>query len=442
MTKTKIKKNFILATLTGFLLATFISYAPVNAVNDCAIPDKVNPNICLDDYFGSNDIIFYDPNAEDCEAPTQTSSSSGTLVGNDNAEKIFTYLVGKGLTAEQAAGVMGNFQQESGFDPAIRQGGAIAGPDFDPIHGEGFGIAQWTFNDRQVPLEVMARDTNRKVIDLGLQLDYLWHELSGRWAYALTSLKAETTPERAAYVFHRDYEGSDDSEAFVIQVRGGNAREIFNKYKDRVPGTSASERMSSGGEQCQPETTGTGLTEYMGDDFTIYNQCQYEPYGGPWGTRTTPYGQTMCAAACSPTALAMLAKNMTGANITPNETIVFYTKNNYWYPSGGSLISALGASASFFGLTASPIPNKGDVAAYKEVFEKGGLITVSSRGTSPFLPQGHTIILRGIKDGNFMIADPGYTETNIAPANLINIDKILTDVRSDSGSVSYAFYKK
>jgi hypothetical protein len=439
----KTQRHLILATLMGFLLATFISYAPVKAAG-CTIPDKVNPDICLDDYFGSNDIIFYDPNAEDCIAPTQTSSGSSTLVGNSNEEKIFTYLVGKGLTTEQAAGVMGNFQQESGFDPAIRQGGAIAGPDFDPINGEGFGLAQWTFNDRQVPLETMARDTNRKIIDLGLQLDYFWFELSGRWANALTSLKAESTPERAAYVFHRDYEGSADTEAAVIQVRGGNARAIFDKYKSNLPGASASETVSSGGAQCQSAaTTGSGLTSYMGDDFTIYNQCQYAPYGGPWGTQTTPYGQTMCAAACGPTALAMLAKNMTGANITPSDTIDFYTKNNYWYPSGGSLISAIGAAAGSFGLTASIIPNKGDIAAYREVFDKGGLISVSSRGTSPFLPQGHTIVLRGITAENkFMIADPGYKETNIAPANQISVDKILTDVRSDSGSASYAFYKK
>lgn len=438
-----IRRSLIIATLTGFLTATFISYAPVSAA-DCAIPDKVNPKICLDDYFGSNDIIFYDPNAEDCEAPTQMSSGSGTLVGNSNEEKIFTYLVGKGLTTEQAAGVMGNFQQESGFDPAIRQGGAIAGPNFDPINGEGFGLAQWTFNDRQVPLEGMARDTNRKIIDLGLQLDYFWFELSGRWANALTSLKAETTPERAAYVFHRDYEGSADTEAAVIQVRGGNARVIFEKYKAHLPGASASTPTASGGAQCPTAAgSGTGLTEYMGDDFVIYNQCQYPPYGGPWGSRTTPYGQTMCAAACGPTALAMLSKNMTGGSVTPNETIDFYTANKYWYPSGGSLISAIGAAAGSFGLTASIIPNKGDVAAYKEVFSKGGLISVSSRGTSPFLPQGHTIILRGITpEGNFMIADPGYTETNIAPANQISVDKILTDVRSDSGSASYAFYKK
>lgn len=438
-----IRRSLIIATLTGFLAATLISYAPVNAA-ECAIPDKVDPKICLDDYFGSNDIIFYDPNADDCEAPTATSTGGGALTGNDNAEKIFTYLVGKGLSAEQAAGVLGNFQQESGFDPAIIQGGQIAGPNYDPVNGVGFGIAQWTFNDRQVPLEVMAKDTNRKIIDLGLQLDYLWHELSGRWANALTSLKAETTPERAAYVFHRDYEGSADSEAFVIQVRGGNARALYDKYKGLTPGSSTTSTSAPSAAECQPQTKpASSPTKFMEETFSLYTQCNTQPNGGPWGDRLTPYKQTICSAGAGPTALAIIAKNITGSAVTPNETVDHYTANNQWYPSGGGVISALDTSAEAFGLTATAISNKGNVAAYREVFDKGGLVSVSSRGTSPFLPLGHTIVLRGITaDNNFMIADPGYEATNVAPANQISVDKILTDVRSDSGSVSYAFYKK
>lgn len=39
------------------------------------------------------------------------------LTGKTNEEKIWNYLVGKGLSAEGAAGLMGNLYAESGLNP-------------------------------------------------------------------------------------------------------------------------------------------------------------------------------------------------------------------------------------------------------------------------------------------------------------------------------------
>ncbi len=443
--KLTLRKTFILTTLAGFLFASVINIIPADAYSKCGIPDKADPNICHDEFFGSNDIIFYDPNATDCEV-ISTEGSNLTLIGNENAEKIFIYLVSKGLSAEQAAGVLGNLQEESGFDPSIIQGinginggrPRTATATYLTEPDVGFGLAQWTYRSRQLALEDFAKTTNRTIIDLSMQVDFLWQEFST--SDALTSLKAQTTPETAAKDFHLTYEKSAD-DAASIQERAASARELYEKYKSLAPTTSP---MSSGAGDC-PTTLNsqTELSDYMSDAFHIYNQCNYPPYGGPWGDLRTPYGQTMCSSACSPTALAMIAKNMTGVNISPVETIAHFTANDLWYPSGGSLIRGLAESADAFGLSAEAVTDKGDINAYKEVFAKGGLITVSSRGTSPFLPMGHTIVLRGITpEGNFLIADPGYRDTNVAPGNQISVDKILTDIRSDSGSVSNAYYKK
>ena len=439
------KKSLILTTLTVFVFSSLVTILPADVYAKCGIPDPKDPNICQDEFFVSNDIIYYDPNATDCSVVT-TSGNSISLVGNENGEKIFGYLLGKGLTAEQSAGVLGNLQEESGLDPAIIQGvnginngrPRIATETYVTEPNIGFGLAQWTFRSRQLALEEFARSTNRTIIDLSMQMDFLWKELSE--SPALNSLKAQTTPETAAKDFHATFEQSAD-DAVGIQERAAAARELYEKYKSLAPASAISSNSSS---DCPSSpSTGSGLTDFMSDSFHIYNQCNYPPYGGPWGDQRTPYGQTMCAAACGPTALAMIAKNMTGSNTSPVETIAHYTANNLWYESGGSLIRGLADSADAFGLRAEAIANKGDVNAYREVFDKGGLISVSSRGTSPFLPQGHTIVLRGITaDNKFLIADPGYRETNIDPANKISVDKILTDVRSDSGSVSNAFYKK
>lgn len=390
-----------------------------------------------------NDTVWYDPKDYSSSENCTIGSGSGPLMGNDNAEKIFIYLTGKGLTAAQAAGILGNFQQESGFDPAIIEGGATAGPNYLPVNGVGFGLAQWTFSPRQDPLVAMARDTNRNIIDLSLQLDYLWSELTGTYINALNNLKKETTPERAAYVFHRDYEGSADSETTVILVRGGNARALYDKYQSLAPGTVIS--APGPASKCTPSGGTGGLSDFMGDDFVIYNQCAYPPFGGPWGNRMTPYGQTMCSAACGPTSLAMVAINMTGAKVTPNDTIDYYTAHSYWYDKGGSLISAIGDAAPGFGMTATRFDRaqSGNLAAYQEVFAKGGLIITAAVGTSPYLSTGHAIVLRGITaDGKFLIADPGYKETNIPPANQFSTNQILTTIRSDPNSGVFALYKK
>ncbi len=119
--------------------------------------------------------------AEDCEIGGGTA-----LVGGENKEKVWNFLIGKGLTPPQAAGVMGNMQAESGFNPGIveRSGGG------------GFGLSQWT-GGRRTTLEAEAAKRGVPVNDLAFQLNYLYFESNQRAldrrppqpAYVNTSLK-------------------------------------------------------------------------------------------------------------------------------------------------------------------------------------------------------------------------------------------------------------
>lgn len=456
------KRIFIFATLTVMLFTSLASVIPVAAESLCSIPDPDDKTVCYDDFYSGNNILYYDPNAKACIATAGTSTqASAPLTGNSNAEKIFLYLTEKGLTAEQAAGVLGNFQQESGFDPAIIQGGAIAGANYTPVNSVGFGIAQWTFTARQGPLVNLASSTGRSVTDLSLQLDFLWQELNGTHARALASLKTANTPENAAYVFHRDFEGSADSEATVVLVRGGNARTLYEQYKNLSPTADAGDAQNFVNDPTNPynnpattaasscsSTTATGnangkLTNFISDSFTIYTQCQEQTYGGSWGSKRTPRGVSMCDEASIPTSLAMIATNITGMTVTPDKTIDYYTQQKLWYDGGGSLISSPITAATKFNMRAESMTEKADVAAYKKVFADGGLIMAISTGTAPFTSNRHAIVIRGITaDGKFMIANPARSDLNTAPANQPEINKILTDIRSDTGSAVYAFYKQ
>lgn len=207
-------------------------------------------------------------NASQC-CSTTGSAVSVTLTGKDNIEKILSFLMGKGLTLAQAAGVIGNFQQEAtpAINPAIIQGGAIADDSYTPVNGVGFGIAQWTFTARQGPLVAKAKEMNLPVNKLEVQLEFLWQELNGSHAKSLTSLKASQTPEDAAYVFHRDFEQSNDSESAIRQNRGGPARKVYDQYADGAPlsgsGSTATPVSTASTRTCGSSTG--GATEGNGD---------------------------------------------------------------------------------------------------------------------------------------------------------------------------------
>lgn len=445
----RLKQFSLLTILSVFVFSTVITTLPVSAVSElCDIPDVTDPNICLDGFYGGNDILYYDPNAPQCSAAPAGTGSNAVIVGNSNAEKIFIYLTGKGLTSQQAAGVLGNFQQESGFDPAIIQGGAIADENYTPVNEVGFGIAQWTFTDRQAPLVQLAKSSGRSVTDLGLQLDFLWQELSTTHKRSLETLKAASDPEGAAFVFHRDFEVSADTEAAVRAVRGRNARLLYEKYKDLAP-VAATPSSTTPAADCDNETApsaGVSSMNFLSNDFTIYNQCEFGPYGGDWGTRTAESATrgTICAEGCIPTSLAMIAKNLTGLDVTPDDTVNLYNAAGLWNANGpGSMVTSPMNAAFNYKMKVEQITDKGNVATYKAVFDKGGLVMAISTGSSPFLPGRHAIVIRGItSDGKFMVADPGRTENNRSPLNMPAVNKILTDIRGDGMSISYAFYKQ
>jgi len=92
------------------------------------------------------------------------SGGTTTLVGSDNGEKVWNFLISKGLNNVQAAGIMGNLQEESGFNPAATNSSSGA-----------FGIVQW------LPKEKLANHQQEAGIEgdsntLGVQLGVMWWE--------------------------------------------------------------------------------------------------------------------------------------------------------------------------------------------------------------------------------------------------------------------------
>ena len=124
-----------------------------------------------------------------------SSNVKGTNYNNVNADKIYKFFISKGFTPFQAAGFVGNFNQESRLDPTTTNSiGAI-------------GLAQW----------LGARKTNLlqqpNPYSLDTQLNFVWTELTTTEKSAYNKIKATTNITDATIAIRQYYERPNPSEA-------------------------------------------------------------------------------------------------------------------------------------------------------------------------------------------------------------------------------------
>jgi len=186
-------------------------------------------------YRTRNNITHWDPNDEGCVTEAGTGATGGSAGGVNPAtiaereKTAYTFFFNKGLTPVQAAAIVGNLLTESGgaLDPAVKQGGG----------GPGRGIAQWTVNERWQDLLDFAGKQNPPAnpITLGLQLDFLWHELQTTENGALVALKKETTLPAATKTFMEKFERpNSDPNINHIDRRINDAERILREYGGTV----------------------------------------------------------------------------------------------------------------------------------------------------------------------------------------------------------------
>lgn len=171
---------------------------------------------------------------------SNNSSSGGSggygtssLDGNDNAEKIWNFFKGKGLTPEETAIIMGNIEAESGYDPAAIES-----------NGEGHGLVQWSFGRKEALLN-KAKELGVDWQDLGFQLDFMWEELNGPEKKSFDYLKGKTdiatATEEWGRLYERPHEGSANWER-----RKTSANEAFNKFKNNTGSGSSGGSSNTG----------------------------------------------------------------------------------------------------------------------------------------------------------------------------------------------------
>ena len=158
---------------------------------------------------------------EDLTGTYRTSTGRTLLLDIGQAGRIRDYLLDYGWTETAIAGVLGNFQQESGLDPTTVEAGS----------GIGFGLGQWSYG-RRTALEAYARDRGIPVTDLYLQLDFLMYEPEENayvYQYAHTYFDSAA---QAARSFGRNWERFNESDNSMETVRVPYAEAYFRYFME------------------------------------------------------------------------------------------------------------------------------------------------------------------------------------------------------------------
>jgi phage pi2 protein 07 len=140
---------------------------------------------------------------------SSSSSNYNYASGGSTQAQIWNFLKGKGLSDSAIAGIMGNLQQESGFNTSARNPNGAT------------GLAQW-MGGRLSNLKSQANWSS-----LDTQLNFLWSE----WAPMMSKYGASAfnslNPSQAAYIFEKLFERSGgDANA----KRQSFANQIYSQF--------------------------------------------------------------------------------------------------------------------------------------------------------------------------------------------------------------------
>lgn len=208
------------------------------------------------DYLLPGDILLNDnahaavnltagPKAKAAAVTTPAASAPG-----NNEKAIWNFLIGKGLNAYAAAGIMGNLYAESVFNPRNLQNSyekkfglsddeytaAVDAGTYTNFAKDcaGYGLAQWTYHTRKQGLLSKAKAAGKSVGDLNIQLSFLWEELQG-YKKVMQQLKAAGSVAEAASAFMIGFERPADQSATAQKKRASYGQKYFDKYAGSRP---------------------------------------------------------------------------------------------------------------------------------------------------------------------------------------------------------------
>jgi hypothetical protein len=263
----------------------------------------------------NNQTPWYGPSIDGCTI----EAGAGTFTG-DNIKDAFLYFMdpGRGLTAVQSAGIVGNLIQESGVNPRSNQAG-----------GPGMGIAQWSEGGRWEQLKKWVAENNKgDPFSLGAQLDFLWHEMADvpPWNQTLAVMRGvnigsvisdgDVAPQlgnylkkgggpvtitnqkeavtAAAFVFERKFEKAGIPN---MPRRVANAEQVLTQFGSLAPSTAGSTTVEASGREdgqglCGGGGIGQGQCAAGANCWPVADQKKHSYGNAPCKSRTCHHDGT------------------------------------------------------------------------------------------------------------------------------------------------------
>ena len=209
-----------------------------------------------------------------------------------NEEIIWQYLKTQGFSDAGAAGLMGNLYAESGFKPTNLQNTFEKKLGFtddsytkavdNGTYGNfvrdsaGYGLAQWTYWSRKQNLLNFAKQKNKSIGNIYMQLDFLMIELSNEYKGLLNTLKTTKSVKEASNCVLLQFERPADQSISVQNKRASYGQVYYDKY------TQKTVAQPTGGSNMKYNASNKPLV-CMQTDSTCYKQTRkMTPLGILW----------------------------------------------------------------------------------------------------------------------------------------------------------------
>lgn len=289
--------------------------APVDSGSGVTSAGQKMHDLLIDAQPGSGgSLTTSTPDTSSCACTASASDTTGALVGKNNEDKIWNYFKGKGLSDEQTAGVMGNIDDESGFNPEAVQGGGNSKSQPKGGGADGWGLAQWSYDPssgaNDVAKLVQQYHVSGSIYELQTQLDLIWAQMNGTSPtgvdHMIGQFKHINDVTQAATYFSGNFEGG------IPGSRVSDALTIYGQYKGKsatatppggsVGGPVVTTSDTLNGHKLPATVGGTGLESFFSsyalgtpanqneDNYYITMRWRYDKWN--WDGTSVPGPET------------------------------------------------------------------------------------------------------------------------------------------------------
>lgn len=134
-------------------------------------------------------------------------------------------------------------------------------------------------------------------------------------------------------------------------------------------------------------------------EVVYFNQMDERYASKPYGT------DYIGGSGCGPTSMAIVVSSLSGEIVDPERMAQWAYENGYWCKGSGSYHALIPGAATHWGLAVSGCSASEPQRILDALTEGKLVVAIMSKGH--FTNGGHFIVLRGVKDGKILVADPG-----------------------------------